>query len=93
MAKDGILKAKEHPDTKIIFSDYNMPGMNGLEMIGKIQSMEGHEKTFFAVLTTESSNVMKEQGRSYGVRVWIVKPIIPMNILLGTEAILKKINE
>lgn len=58
----------------LLISDINMPQMNGLELIGYIKLEPSLIKKPIVVLSTESSDEMKEKGRKAGVLGWIVKP-------------------
>ncbi|MFT5758197.1 MAG: two-component system chemotaxis response regulator CheY [Alteromonadaceae bacterium] len=70
---DGVTKL-ELSRYDLIISDLNMPNMNGIEFIKKVK--EHHENKFahIIMLTTDSNNEMKNQGKAVGVNVWVVKP-------------------
>lgn len=71
--KQGAAMVKrENPD--LIFLDLNMPTMNGLEMLEHLKE-EGHEIPDVVMLTTEASLELKKQGKSLGVKAWVVKPL------------------
>ncbi|MDH5444919.1 MAG: response regulator [Gammaproteobacteria bacterium] len=65
----------------LIISDVNMPNMNGIEMVTKIKEMDAYKFTPIIMLTTESGDDMKDQGRSAGVKAWMVKPFKPEQML------------
>ena len=87
---DGIEKAKSEGPFPLVFSDYNMPGMNGIDMIETIKSMDGFENSFFAMLTTESSKPLKQKGKEIGVGLWAVKPIAPDKLIDISHKILER---
>lgn len=86
---DGIKKANDHRDLKMVITDYNMPGINGLELSGKIKELPYHKETFIAVLTTESNPTLKKKGKSYGVGLWIIKPVEPDELVNAVNMIMK----
>lgn len=88
---EGIRIANENPDIQVVISDYNMPEMNGLTMIEKIQENPEHKNTFFAVLTTESSQTLKVKGKALGVKLWIVKPVDKNSLIKVTAKIFEKL--
>ncbi len=58
----------------LIISDYNMPGMNGLEFIQKVKENPVYENTPVFILSTEIKQKVKEQAYDMGVTAWIAKP-------------------
>ncbi len=71
---DGLDKAKQHPDLKLILCDINMPQMDGLTMVEKLKSADNMDDVHVIMLTTESCRNMKMKGKSIGVEGWIIKP-------------------
>lgn len=65
----------------LIISDVNMPNMNGIEMVKKIKDMAAYKFTPIIMLTTESGEGMKDEGRNAGVKAWMVKPFKPEQML------------
>ncbi len=70
-----------------IVSDVNMPNMNGIEMLKNIKAGTLNKFTPVVMLTTESGDDMKQQGKAAGAKVWIVKPFKPEQLLM----VLKKL--
>lgn len=77
----GLARAQHGPHDLII-SDVNMPGLNGLEMLGRIRALPAYAKTPVFMLTTESSKEMAQRGKQVGATVWIVKPF-NRDVLVG----------
>lgn len=65
----------------LIISDVNMPNMNGIDMVKKIKEMAEYKFTPIIMLTTESGEDLKDEGRSAGVKAWMVKPFKPEQML------------
>ena len=76
---NGLKQLGEHPDTKLLIVDFNMPGMDGLTMISKMKETQLLKDQIIFMCTTESSEHMQKLGRELGVKAWIVKPI-PFNL-------------
>ena len=72
---EGVAEANNHPDLSLIFCDYNMPGMDGLETCRSIRKLENHRATVIVMCSTESDKSLREKGRDIGVRHWIIKPV------------------
>lgn len=79
--RDGLSKLKDDPNIKLVFSDINMPNMDGLTMVEKIRSELGKTALDIIMLTTESDASMKARGKAAGVKGWIVKPFNGANVL------------
>ena len=87
----GVEVAEQNADISLILSDYNMPGMDGLTMLETIRKTAKHQKTFCGVLTTESSQGLKEKGKEIGVGVWIVKPVDAKKLIKITETVFARL--
>lgn len=87
--EEGLQKAQlQRPD--LIVSDFNMPGIDGLEMVRQLRKLAGYEKVPIFMLTTESSAEMVAAGKLVGVTAWIVKPFKPDLMLLGISKVLSR---
>lgn len=54
--------------------DVNMPGMTGIELTEKTLKSENGKTMKIVMLTTESSEEMKNKGKAAGAVGWLVKP-------------------
>jgi len=78
--KEGLAKL-DGSKINLIISDVNMPNMDGIEMVKEIKTMANYKFTPIIMLTTEAGADMKEQGKSAGVKAWVVKPFKPDQML------------
>lgn len=78
--QDGLDKAKSKP-VNLVLTDQNMPRMDGLTLIKSLRALPGYRSTPILMLTTESSDAMKSQGRSAGATGWLVKPFDPQKLI------------
>ena len=78
---DGLEKLEANPDVSLIFSDINMPWMNGLEMVEQIKQKENFNTIPICMLTTESAPESLEQAKNLGVNAYLVKPIQQAQLL------------
>jgi len=78
--QDGLDKAKAQT-ADLILTDQNMPRMDGLTLIKTLRALPQFASTPILMLTTESSDDMKVQGKSAGATGWIVKPFDPHKLL------------
>ena len=78
--QDAISKA-QNQYFDLIFTDQNMPNVDGLTLIQMLRVLPEHEKTPILMLTTEASDDMKKMGRAAGATGWLVKPFDPQKLL------------
>ncbi|HLA36281.1 MAG TPA: response regulator [Rhodocyclaceae bacterium] len=77
---DGLEKAKTK-SFSLVITDQNMPRMDGLTLIKSLRAMAQYKTTPILMLTTESSDAMKQQGRAVGATGWLVKPFDPQKLV------------
>ena len=65
----------------LVLTDQNMPRMDGLGLTRKLRDHPQFKTTPILMLTTESSDLMKQAGRSAGATGWLVKPFDPAKLL------------
>ncbi len=78
--QDGLDKARAG-SFNLIFTDQNMPRMDGLTLIKQLRALPQYKTVPILMLTTESSDAMKGQGRAAGATGWLVKPFDPQKLL------------
>jgi two-component system chemotaxis response regulator CheY len=76
----GLEKAKAK-SVNLVLTDQNMPRMDGLTLIKSLRAMPQYAATPILMLTTESSDAMKSQGRAAGATGWLVKPFDPQKLI------------
>ena len=71
----------------LIISDVNMPGMNGLDMVAEIRTLEHRREIPIFMLTTESTEHLQKEGMEKGANAWIVKPFNEEQLLAGVAQV------
>jgi two-component system chemotaxis response regulator CheY len=64
-----------------VITDLNMPLMDGITLIRQIRSRPQYKFTPILMLTTESQESKKQEGKAAGATGWIVKPFNPQQLL------------
>ena len=77
---DGLEKAKGKT-FNLILTDQNMPRMDGLTLIKSVRALPQYKTVPILMLTTESSDAMKAQGKAAGATGWLVKPFDPQKLV------------
>lgn len=79
---EGLAKAKANAHLiNLVLTDQNMPNMDGLTLIKTLRGLSEFAATPILMLTTESSDAMKSQGKAAGATGWLVKPFDPHKLL------------
>jgi two-component system, chemotaxis family, chemotaxis protein CheY len=61
--------------------DVNMPIMNGIEFVKAVKALPSYKFMPILMLTTESQEEKKEQGKAAGAKAWMVKPFSPTQLV------------
>jgi len=77
---EGIAQAKAHA-IDLVLTDQNMPNMDGLTLIKTLRGLPKFASIPILILTTESHEEMKTQGKAVGANGWLVKPFNPHRLL------------
>ncbi len=81
-AADGVeaLKVLKEKWVDIVITDYNMPNMNGIELIEAMKKDDTLNSIPIIVITTEGSSTKVEEFTSKGATGYIKKPFTPETI-------------
>jgi two-component system, chemotaxis family, chemotaxis protein CheY len=66
---------------QLVITDFNMPVMGGVALVQQLRALPEHRFTPILMLTTETSNERKGEGRNAGATGWITKPFDPARLL------------
>ena len=58
----------------LIVTDLNMPNLDGISLIKEVRKHPKHKFVPIVMLTTESTDGKKQEGKAAGATGWIVKP-------------------
>jgi two-component system, chemotaxis family, chemotaxis protein CheY len=89
-AVDGVeaLEYARLHSVDLVLTDVNMPRMDGITLVKELRSLPTYRYTPMLVLTTESSQDKKMQGKQAGATGWIVKPFNPDQLLATIARVL-----
>jgi two-component system chemotaxis response regulator CheY len=77
----------------IILTDWNMPVMNGLELVKKIRATDNHKKTPIIMITTEGGRGEVITALKAGVNNYIIKPFGAETLREKLDGVLKSSSE
>jgi two-component system chemotaxis response regulator CheY len=84
ISEDGIFEADngaaaleiaEKENIDLFLVDWNMPGINGLDLVKKIRALQKYTETPIIMVTSEAAKYMVVEAIDAGVTNYIVKPI------------------
>jgi two-component system, chemotaxis family, chemotaxis protein CheY len=90
-ASDGVdgLKKLSADKFDLIFTDINMPIMDGLKLVSLVRSNAGYKVTPIVVITTEGAQEDRARALALGANDYITKPIQANRILDVARDLLK----
>ncbi len=89
-ASDGkeALKMLEGKKVDLVIADVNMPNMDGISLVKSLRALADYKFTPILMLTTESQEAKRQQGKVAGATGWIVKPFNPEQLLTVVKKVL-----
>ena len=82
--RDALEKIKGRK-INLIICDVNMPNMDGISFLKTVKQDPNYKFTPVIMLTTESQEAKKQEGRAAGAKAWVVKPFKPEQMLAAVE--------
>ena len=74
---EGWDQMNANPDVKVLITDWNMPEMNGLDLVKKVRADERFKDIPIIMVTTEGGKAEVITALKAGVNNYIVKPFTP----------------
>ena len=84
--KDAL--AKMSPAVNLVITDLNMPNLGGIELIRAVRANPAYKGIPIIMLTTESQDTRKLEGKAAGATGWIVKPFATQQLLAVVKRVL-----
>ena len=90
-AVDGMdaLEKAEAQRIDLVLADQNMPRLDGIGLTKKLREHPRFKNTPILILTTESSDQMKQAGRAAGATGWLVKPFDPNRLIEVIQKVIR----
>jgi len=79
---------QNNSDIDVLITDWNMPEMNGLELVKKVRAEAKYEDMPIIMVTTEGGKTEVITALKAGVNNYIVKPFTPQVLQEKLEAVL-----
>lgn len=90
-AADGAEAFEKAKGAKVdlVLTDQNMPKMDGITLVKNLRGLPTYNGTPILILTTESSDQMKQAGRAAGATGWLVKPFDPGRLIEVIQKVIR----
>jgi len=76
------------PDINVLITDWNMPEMNGLDLVRKVRAEKKYDSMPIIMVTTEGGKTEVITALKAGVNNYIVKPFTPQVLKEKLEDVL-----
>lgn len=89
-ANDGVdgLKKLSSEKFDLIFTDINMPIMDGLKLVSLVRNDPGYKEVPIVIITTEGATEDRDRALALGANDYITKPIQTTKILEAARRLL-----
>lgn len=88
--QDAYAKMAESP-VHLVISDYNMPGMSGLDLLQHVRANKETQKTGFILVTGTPTPDIVTRGRSLGLNNLVKKPFTTASLKSSIEAVVGRL--
>lgn len=75
----------------IVFSDMNMPKLNGLQLLRALREYQPTRQCCFILVTGKGDRAMIEEGKKYGLNNFLAKPFTTATLRAAIEAVVGKL--
>ena len=72
----------------LVIADVNMPNMDGITLVRSLRALPEYKFIPILLLTTESADAKRQEGKGAGATGWIVKPFNPEQLLNVVKKVL-----
>ena len=87
--KDALVKLANPGNlVNLVITDLNMPNLDGIGLIRSVRANPACKGLPIVMLTTESQEVRKLEGKAAGATGWIVKPFATQQLLAVVRRVL-----
>ncbi|MBW6506994.1 MAG: response regulator [Rhodobacteraceae bacterium] len=87
----GALAAIAKSPVHLVISDYNMPGMDGLQLLHALRTDPRSRGVGFILITGRADRDIIETGRKLGMNNFLRKPFAPQDLRTCIEAVVGRL--
>ncbi|PJE25889.1 two-component system, chemotaxis family, response regulator CheY [Pseudooceanicola antarcticus] len=92
-SSDGptALKTLESKPVHLVISDFNMPGMDGLQLLHQLRSGAKTKGVGFILITGKADKAIIDKGKQLGMNNFLKKPFEPNDLRACIEAVVGRL--
>jgi len=92
-ASDGpeALAMLERSPAHLVMSDFNMPGMDGLQLLASLRGNPKTQRLGFILITGRADKEIVETGKRLGMNNFLKKPYTPQELRACIEAVVGRL--
>ncbi len=83
------LAVSKNKAVDLVVTDLNMPEMDGISLVKELRARPDYKFTPILLLTTESQDSKKQEGKAAGATGWMVKPFNPEQLLTVVKKVVR----
>jgi two-component system chemotaxis response regulator CheY len=87
----GAMQILEKSPVHLVISDYNMPGMDGLQLLHALRTHPKSKSVGFILITGRADREIIETGRKLGMNNFLKKPFTPQELKACIEAVVGRL--
>ena len=87
----GALAAIAKSPVHLVISDYNMPGMDGLQLLHALRTDARTKGVGFILITGRADKEIIDKGRKLGMNNFLKKPFQPQDLRTCIEAVVGRL--
>ncbi|QPM89583.1 response regulator [Pseudooceanicola algae] len=87
----SALKALESAPVHLVISDFNMPGMDGLQMLHHLRTNAKTKGVGFILITGKADKAIIDKGKQLGMNNFLKKPFEPNDLRACIEAVVGRL--
>jgi two-component system chemotaxis response regulator CheY len=71
---EALTQLEQHPDIELMLVDWNMPQMNGFELLRAVRAQRDYDRVRILMVTSEAQTDHVVQALSAGANEYLMKP-------------------
>ena len=71
---EALEQLKRHPDIELLLVDWNMPEMNGYELLRAVRAQRAYDRVRILMVTSEAQSEQVIKALSAGANEYLMKP-------------------
>lgn len=87
----GALQILDKSPVHLVISDFNMPGMNGLQLLQALRTNAKTKGLGFILITGRADKEIIDTGRKLGMNNFLKKPFTPQDLRTCIEAVVGRL--